>query len=191
MLVEMCGFAPYKTREEVIPISEMETDYPRTDGGPSLLRDLELHRSPSLPLNDHRTIADSAEERDVSDGDGDQVAASKLAVDGKIEECQVPCCVRHLQPCSNAPDLMRLERRLLTNKVVSVPGHGSSPMPPSAATALAMSLQNFTARSRAASKDLTRLPSTSSRREVEDSTFALRQKLTIPALLQSRLSPCD
>ena len=53
-------------------------------------RDFELHRSPGLPLNNHRTIADAAGGRYVSDRDRDQVATSKLAVDGEIEERQIP-----------------------------------------------------------------------------------------------------
>jgi hypothetical protein len=83
-------FCPQATWEQVISFSEMATGYPGPDGGSGLLRDLELHRSPGLSLNDHSPIAYSAGNRDISDCDGDQVATSKLAVDGKIEKCQVP-----------------------------------------------------------------------------------------------------
>ena len=56
------------------------------DRGSGSLRDLELHRSPGLPLNNHRPIADAAGMGYVSDSDGHQVATSELAVDGEIKE---------------------------------------------------------------------------------------------------------
>jgi hypothetical protein len=88
-------------------------------------------------LDNHCSVADYAGKRNVADRDGDWVATSKLAIDGEIEECQIPFRAGYLQSCSNAPDLARFERRLLTDDVASVPvTHGSSPMPPSAAAAL-------------------------------------------------------
>jgi hypothetical protein len=68
----------------------MATGYLCSDSGSDLLRNLELHRSPGLPLNNHRPIADVAGKGYVSDSDGHQVATSKLAVDGEIEERQIP-----------------------------------------------------------------------------------------------------
>ena len=81
---------PNATGKQEIRFGKVVAGYPCTDSRSGLLRDFELHRSPGLPLNNHRTIADAAGGRYVSDRDRDQVATSKLAVDGEIEERQIP-----------------------------------------------------------------------------------------------------
>jgi hypothetical protein len=67
-----------------------------------------------------QTVASLARSRTQPKGamsprDGDQVAASKLAIDGEIEERQIPIGARHLKSCSDTPDLTRLQRRLLAD----------------------------------------------------------------------------
>lgn len=76
----------HATGKQELAFGEVATGYPCTDCGSGLLCDLELHRSPGLPLNNHRPIADAAGKGYVSDSDGHQLATSKLAVDGEIEE---------------------------------------------------------------------------------------------------------
>jgi hypothetical protein len=71
------------------------TGCPGTDGGSGLLCDLELDRPPRLSLNNHCSVVDNAGKRNVANRDGDQVATSKLAIDGEIEECQIPFRAGH------------------------------------------------------------------------------------------------
>ena len=58
---------------------------------------------------------------DVADLEADQVAAAKLAVDSQVEECKLPYAVFHLQADSECPDVLELERRLLTDDLALVP----------------------------------------------------------------------
>jgi hypothetical protein len=55
------------------------------NGLPGLIRQLELDRSPGLPLPDGRTIDSIAIWSDVFDPQGDDVATTQLAVDRKVE----------------------------------------------------------------------------------------------------------
>lgn len=82
----------YAAGKQIIPFAKTATGYPSTNGGSGLLCDLELDRPPRLPLNDHRPIADTAGARGVADHNGDQVATTKLAVDGEIEKRQIQFC---------------------------------------------------------------------------------------------------
>ena len=79
-------FRQYATGEQIIPFGEMATGNPCADGRASLFRDLELHWSPSLPLNDHRPIAEAAGNGDISDFDGDQIATSKALKEARFAD---------------------------------------------------------------------------------------------------------
>jgi hypothetical protein len=54
------------------------------------LGDLELDGSAGLELNDNRAIANDGARADVLNLEADQVGCSKLAVDGDVEESEVP-----------------------------------------------------------------------------------------------------
>ncbi len=103
------------TREQKVLLAKAATDDPRSQGIPSVFRYLELHWTCGLLLNNHRRIAHAAGRRYVADCDGDQIAASELAVDCEIEERQIPFSARHLKSCPDTPDLTRLQRRLLAD----------------------------------------------------------------------------
>jgi len=54
-----------------------------------LIRQLELHWSPCLPLPHGRTIDCIAIRSDITDLQGDEIATTELAVDGKVEQGKV------------------------------------------------------------------------------------------------------
>jgi hypothetical protein len=58
----------------------------------------------------------------ISDPQRDQIAAAQPAVDRQVEQRQVAGLPRHPQACAYCPDLCQLERRLLADQLVLVPG---------------------------------------------------------------------
>jgi hypothetical protein len=75
-----------------------------------LLGYLELHRPAGLALEDHCSAANTITGCYVGYLQTDQVTASQLAVQGKIEERQIPQPLLYLKTYADAPDLNRLQR---------------------------------------------------------------------------------
>ena len=63
---------------------------------------------------------------DVSHAQLDQIAGSKLAVDGKVEQRQISVTTCELQANPDCPDLLELERRFLTYELSFVPRFANS-----------------------------------------------------------------
>ena len=95
---------------------------PRGDGGSGRFCQLELNRSLRLSLNNYRSGQYLGAVRDVADAQIDEIAAAQLAVNREVEHSQVSylMCVLELNP--DRPDVLRLQRRLLTDKFAFVPG---------------------------------------------------------------------
>ena len=55
------------------------------------------------------------------DPEADEVAATQLAVDSQVEECEFAHPVFHLQTNSECPDVLELERCLLADDLALVP----------------------------------------------------------------------
>ena len=64
---------------------------------PSLLGDLEPDWPPGLPLPDSGSVERVTVRRHVLDVDGYDVAATQLAVDSEVEQCEVACALFELQ----------------------------------------------------------------------------------------------
>jgi hypothetical protein len=77
-----------------------------------LLGDLEPDRKTGLVLPHGRTVQSIAMWCDVFDLETHDVAATQFAIDREIEERQIPSWPCKLQPGSNGPDLLRLQRGL-------------------------------------------------------------------------------
>jgi hypothetical protein len=60
--------------------------------------------------------------RHVADLQFDQVAAAQLAVDRQVEQGQVARLPLQFKADSDRPDLLRLQRRLLTDNLSLFPG---------------------------------------------------------------------
>jgi len=85
-------------------------------------RNLELHWPAGLLLDYRRAIANSPASEHVIDPQPDEIAAPELAVDRQIEHRKIASAALHLQLYSNGPDILRLQRALLTDQASPVPG---------------------------------------------------------------------
>jgi hypothetical protein len=92
------------------------------NGLPGLIRQLELDRSPGLPLPDGRTIDSIAIRSDIFDPQGDDVATTQLAVDRKVEKGKVAGPSFDQEPGSDRPDLVWPQRRFGSDQLALVPG---------------------------------------------------------------------
>jgi len=81
---------------------------PRVDSVPRLLREFELHRPLALLLHHNRAAGDVTPLDHIVDAKRDQITAAQLAVDGKVEQCEVPGSMFQLQPNPDSPDLLQL-----------------------------------------------------------------------------------
>jgi hypothetical protein len=84
------------------------------DGLPGLIGQFELDRSSRLLLAYDRAIDGISIRRDIFDPQGDDVATTKLTVDGKIEQRKVSGPLFDQQSGSDRPDLVWPQRRLGT-----------------------------------------------------------------------------
>jgi hypothetical protein len=91
-----------------------------------LIRQLELDRSPGLPLPNGRTIDRIAIPSDIFDPQGDDVATSQLAVDRKVEQRKVAGPSFDQESCSDRPDLVWPQRRFRSDQLALVPGDAAN-----------------------------------------------------------------
>src|SRR6516165_9501555 len=103
-------------REQVTPIPEFDLRQPIMDRGPSLLGDFELDWSPCLFLNHGATVPHSAAGGHIVNLQADEIAASELAVDRKIEQGEISFPALQLKSNPNGPDIFRLERAPLADQ---------------------------------------------------------------------------
>jgi hypothetical protein len=62
---------------------------------------------------------------DIRNPQSYQIARAQFAVDGKIEQCNIPGPVRDLQSNPDRPDLPQLEWRLMPDQSALVPRRGA------------------------------------------------------------------
>lgn len=86
------------------------------------LGQLELYWPLRLPLDDRRTGQDLAAMGHVTNAEGDEIASAQLAVDGQVEQRQIPHLVCVLKMDADGPDVFGLQRRLLPHQLPLVPG---------------------------------------------------------------------
>src|SRR4051794_6853145 len=77
--------------------------------------DLELHGALSLVLHHHGPSSDLLAVADVPDLEADEVAAAQLAIDSQVEERELAHPAFHLEANTKCPDVLDLERCLLTD----------------------------------------------------------------------------
>ena len=86
-----------------------------------LVGQLKPHRPTSLLLPNSRAVHRVAAWRYIVDTNGYHVAATQLAVDGEIEQREIPLATLHLQLGSDRPDMTGPQRRLSANELALVP----------------------------------------------------------------------
>jgi hypothetical protein len=87
-----------------------------------LFGDFELDRSAGFPLDHRGAVPDSAPDAHIADLEPHEVAAPQLAVEGQIEQSEVASTLFELKPDADCPDLLWLQRALLADEAVLVPG---------------------------------------------------------------------
>ena len=80
-----------------------------------------MHRRLSLLLHDNRAWGDMTALEHIANLKPHQVAPAQLAVDGEIEQRESPCSMIQLQWNPDGPDLLKLQRWLLTDRLPFVP----------------------------------------------------------------------
>jgi len=86
-----------------------------------LLGQFEFDGPTSFSLSDGRSINGVAMWSNVFDFEADDIAATKLAVDRKVEQRQVSCSISDLKARADGPDVLWLERRLCAGQPTFVP----------------------------------------------------------------------
>jgi hypothetical protein len=76
-------------REQILASGELLPGDPGKHRLPCLLRNLELNGPAGLALHDYRTMKDASSLRDVIDAETDQITATHLAIDSKVEQGKV------------------------------------------------------------------------------------------------------
>jgi hypothetical protein len=117
---EMAMFAATASEKEIATCSAAGAEIGH-HGLPGVICYLECHGAARLALANRRPIRDRAVRGDVVNLERHQIAPSQLAVDGEIEECQIPDPLRYLEMSANRPDVLRLEWRFGANELAPVP----------------------------------------------------------------------
>jgi hypothetical protein len=92
-----------------------------------LLCQLEPDGLTGLFLSDRGPINCVSTRRNILDFEGDDIAATQLAIDGQIEHRQVACPSLDLQLGPDRPYVFWPERRLCPNQLALVPRHAREP----------------------------------------------------------------
>src|SRR3954452_18213404 len=108
--------------KQVWPLAGAEGDHPLSDRAARLRRDLELHGTACLFLDDRRSVANPSAGTHVIDPQPHQVAASELAIDGQIEHRKIALTPLQLEANANDPDVLRPQGALLSDQPSLVPG---------------------------------------------------------------------
>jgi hypothetical protein len=95
---------------------------PRCDCGSGRFCQLELHRPLRFSLNDYRPGQYPGAVRDIADAEIDEITAAQFAVDREVEQSKVSNLMRVLKLNPDRPDVLRLQRRLLSYQSAFVPG---------------------------------------------------------------------
>jgi hypothetical protein len=94
---------PEPAQEQISAPPRLESAEPLADGAPSLLGNLELHRSARLFLDYSRSVANSASADHTIESQPDEIATLELAVDGQAEHREIPLASFQLQANTNVP----------------------------------------------------------------------------------------
>ena len=110
------------TRKEWLALVQILLLQPAPHSLAGLLCDLELNRAAGLPLHDRGSGSHPPTERYIVDPERDEVTGSQLAVEGQIEQSQIPGAMSNLEPDPNGPDLFGIQRRLGSNQLARFQG---------------------------------------------------------------------
>ena len=92
---------------------------------PRTLGDLKTDRLLCLALDDGGPLFDLTCGEDVSHLQFDQIAAPQLAVDGKVEQCQITVVFSNLKSNADRPNVFWEQRAFLSYDAALVPGRAA------------------------------------------------------------------
>ena len=95
---------------------------PGQQGRAGWFGDLEPHGQAGLVLHDAGPGEDMVAMGDVTHVQADEITAPQFAVDGQVEEREVPRFAGHAQTGPHGPDLPELQGRFLPHQLALVPG---------------------------------------------------------------------
>jgi hypothetical protein len=107
-------------KQELI-LRQASTANRRSESLPRLLGDSELNGPLGLLLHDDCPRGNALAMRNVPHAQLHEITRSKLAVDGQVEQSELPSPRRELQANANCPDLFQPQRRLLNDELALVP----------------------------------------------------------------------
>jgi hypothetical protein len=111
------------TWKETGTSEHLGTTYPIPNGFTRIFRDLELHWSFRLALNNRDAVADPVSNNEIGNLQADKITATQFAVDCKIEQSQIPEIAREFEPGADGPDLLWQQRAFLANQPTFIPGY--------------------------------------------------------------------
>src|SRR5665213_3581031 len=109
-------------RENVVIERAPAALQPSQDAGSRRFKQLELYGPACLLLHHDRTHSDLAAADEVADANLDYVAASQLAIDGKVEERPVTEPSFTVEPEPYRPHLLRLQCPFGADHLSGIPG---------------------------------------------------------------------
>lgn len=115
----LAGAHSAREQKSAVPVTHYLQ--PCFDGIACRLRNFELDGPTGLFLNNDGSGGNTVGAPDISDFDRDQIAATQLAVDRQIEQCQVVFPSSELELDPDGPDVLPFQGRFLTNKPSVVP----------------------------------------------------------------------
>ncbi len=111
----------HPARPEELAPEHLRVANPPLHGQARGLRNLEPDGFAGLALCHRGPILDPTGGVDVVDLETDKVAAPQLAVDGHTKQREVAPVVRHFEPDTDRPDMLRKKRSFLTDNPSLVP----------------------------------------------------------------------
>ena len=128
-------------RKDVGASIQRAHDQPVLQRGAGLFGDLKLNRTAGLVLDNRRSVSHATARSYVVDPKADEIAATKLAINGEVEQRQIAFAALYLKADTDGPHLFRPKGVLLANETAFVPcdagsvvaldfgGHGRPPRP--------------------------------------------------------------
>jgi hypothetical protein len=109
-------------RKQVLTWPAIALPDPLQDRLARLFGYFELDGTPGFPLHDHGSRTDAPAQQHIVDPQRNEIAAAKLAVDRKVEHCEIAQTLFQLKTDADRPDLPELKRWFLPDELAAVPG---------------------------------------------------------------------
>ena len=107
--------------EEMDASAHRRAANPVPDRVARVFRHIELNGPTSLALDDGDTLSDTFANYEIRDFQANKVTTAQLAIDGQVEQRQIPEVSNELKPGTNGPNLLWEQRTFLPDQSTLVP----------------------------------------------------------------------